>query len=351
MPRSSRCVCVYVCVAAEVPAVTWCRVCLDARWAASHCVTRLQGDLGLRCQGRRSVCVCFMLFQILLPVMLPSICSLCGSLIRQWAGLRPCLKGWSPGLLAEHLLKDHSTGYIWGGLLSSYWSLPPSLSLYFFSFACPPTPCVCLCLCLYTLNSLPTATSSLLPFCHPLTSSVYSLRSLLPCPSISMLKYQQAQICHSKGPLLFFFFFFVKGIHLKDNNRLSPKSDVANWLQPPQQTHSVTREGWLCIMPKGIVRIPDVYASTTICSHFPANCGDYCAALHPKTVSHSFSRHYISFGLCFKANQSVFILYDVKKMSSRKGMYQTDSFKEKKKSTFICTKLKWDYLFFKPYCT
>lgn len=150
------------------------------------------------------VCVCFMLFQILLPVMLPSICSLCGSLIRQWAGLRPCLKGWSPGLLAEHLLKDHSTGYIWGGLLSSYWSLPPSLSLYFFSFACPPTPCVCLCLCLYTLNSLPTATSSLLPFCHPLTSSVYSLRSLLPCPSISMLKYQQAQICHSKGPLLFF---------------------------------------------------------------------------------------------------------------------------------------------------
>lgn len=51
------CVCVYVCVAAEVPAVTWCRVCLDARWAASHCVTRLQGDLGLRCQGRRSVCV------------------------------------------------------------------------------------------------------------------------------------------------------------------------------------------------------------------------------------------------------------------------------------------------------
>lgn len=88
-------------------------------------------------------------------------------------------------------------------------------------------------------------------------------------------------------------------------------------------------------MPKGIARIPDVYASTTICSHFTANCGDYCAALHPKTVSHSFSRHYILFGLCFKANQSVFILYDVKKMSYRKGMYQTDSFKEKKKHFYL----------------
>lgn len=324
-----------MCVAAEVPAVTWCRVCLDARWAASHCVTRLQGDLGLRCQGRRSVCVyvcvlCY--FRSFFPSCFPPFAL---SAVPSFVSERGCDPVLRDGLLGFSLsiswkiTAQATFEEVCSHPIDPCLHLSASTSL---ALLAPPTPCVCLCLCLYTLNSLPTATSSLLPFCHPLTSSVYSLRSLLPCPSISMLKYQQAQICHSKGPLLFFFFFFVKGIHLKDNNRLSPKSDVANWLQPPQQTHSVTREGWLCIMPKGIVRIPDVYASTTICSHFPANCGDYCAALHPKTVSHSFSRHYISFGLCFKANQSVFILYDVKKMSSRKGMYQTDSFKEKKKA-------------------
>lgn len=40
----------------------------------------------------------------------------------------------------------------------------------------------------------------------------------------------------------------------------------------------------------------------------------------------------IIFHLGSVLNQSVFILYDVKKMSSRKGMYQTDSFKEKEKA-------------------
>lgn len=42
--------------AAEAPAVFFCcAVCRDARWAASHRVTRLWRDLGLRCQGWRSV--------------------------------------------------------------------------------------------------------------------------------------------------------------------------------------------------------------------------------------------------------------------------------------------------------
>lgn len=107
------------------------------------------------------VCVCFMLFQIPLPVMLPSICSLCGSLIRQWAGLRPCLKRGSPGLLGEHLLKDHSTGCVWGGLLSSDWSLPqfPHASATLVSSA-PP-----LCLPVFnTLNPLLTATRTLIFF-------------------------------------------------------------------------------------------------------------------------------------------------------------------------------------------
>lgn len=51
--------------------------------------------------------------------------------------------------------------------------------------------------------------------------------------------------------------------------------------------------------------------------------------------------------LRLQANQSVFILYDVEKNTLCKGMYQNDSCKREKKSTFICTELESDYLFFK----
>ena len=149
--------------------------------------TRLCGDLGLRCQGPRDMCVCvcacvcvhFRLFQTPLPIMPLSVCSLCGSLIRQWAGLRPCLKGRSPGLLAEHLLKDHSSGYIWGGLLSSHWSLPPSF---------PPFVGLSVCLSVFiSLNPFLATTRALrchfvilspLPVCPP---------SPLPSPAPSLL--------------------------------------------------------------------------------------------------------------------------------------------------------------------
>lgn len=119
--------CVCLCGAAEVPAVIWCTVCwcrrMSTRWAASCCVTR-QGSEGTQAWDVMDggMCVNACVFHAISD---PSSL-LCGSLIRQWAGLRPCLKGRSPGLLAEHLLKDHSSGYIWGGLLSSFWSLPPS---------------------------------------------------------------------------------------------------------------------------------------------------------------------------------------------------------------------------------
>lgn len=82
-----------------------------------------------------------------------------------------------------------------------------------------------------------------MPFCHLLTLSnslplpVYPLPPSLPLlPSISMLKYQQARICHSGGPLILFCCF--EESTWKDNNRVSPKSSVADWLYPPQQTHS-----------------------------------------------------------------------------------------------------------------
>lgn len=98
--------------------------------------------------------------------------ALCGSLIRQWAGLWPCLKGRSLGLLAEHLLKDHSSGYIWGGLL-----LIP-VSAAFTSIGPPAHPPLALsyCWCLsvfFTLQPLPHCKRSpFLPCCHPLALSV-----------------------------------------------------------------------------------------------------------------------------------------------------------------------------------
>lgn len=141
MLRINQCVCACVFCAAEAPAVFCCSVCWDARWAASHRVTRRgsEGTLGLSCRGRRRACVCVLQFRKQLPVMLFSVCSLCGSLIRQWAGLRPCLRERSLGLLAERLLKDHSAGCVWGGLISSYWSLPLLLLV-----PSPPLDCLCL---------------------------------------------------------------------------------------------------------------------------------------------------------------------------------------------------------------
>lgn len=124
------------------------------------------------------VCVlCY--FRSFFPSCFPPF-ALCGSLIRQWAGLRPCLKGWSPGLLAEHLLKDHSTGYIWGGLLSSYWSLPPSLFLYFFWFAPPHTHTLSVSLPLY---SKPASHRNLLSSAILSSSHLVCILSPLP-PSL-----------------------------------------------------------------------------------------------------------------------------------------------------------------------
>lgn len=70
--------------------------------------------------------------------------------------------------------------------------------------------------------------------------------------------------------------------------------------------------------------------STTVCSYFTANCGDYCVVLHPNTVSY-FCHLLLGFG-CLQANQSVFILYDIEKIHKNKGMYQTDCCKGEKKA-------------------
>lgn len=84
--------------------------------------------------------------------------------------------------------------------------LPPSLPLpSIFLFPLPPL-CLSVCLSVFiTLNPLPTATRAL--FCHfvILLAVASTLSCSLPLyPSISMLKYQQAWICHSRGPLILF---------------------------------------------------------------------------------------------------------------------------------------------------
>lgn len=78
--------------------------------------------------------------------------------------------------------------------------------------------------------------------------------------------------------------------------------------------------------------------STTVCSYFTANCGDYCVVLHPNTVSY-FLSFIIKFWICLQANQSVFILYDVEKINYIKECIRLTAVKGEK-STFICTKLK-----------
>ena len=74
-----------------------------------------------------------------------------------------------------------------------------------------------------------------------------------------------------------------------------------------------------------------MYVSTTVCSYFTANCGDYCVVLHPNTVSFLFCYLLLDFSR-LQANQSGFILYDVEKINCIKGMYQTDSCKGEKKA-------------------
>lgn len=71
--------------------------------------------------------------------------------------------------------------------------------------------------------------------------------------------------------------------------------------------------------------------STTVCSYFTANCGDYCVVLHPNTIILLFI---IGFWLCLQANQSVFILYDVEKINYIKECIRQTAVKGKKALLF-----------------
>lgn len=174
--------------------------------------------------------------------MLFSVCSLCGSLIRQRARLRPCLRERSLGLLAERLLKDHSAGCVWGGLISSYWSLPLLLLV--------PSPRQSV------LNSVnPCSLQLRASFCHFVILSP----RLSPCHHLDPLQLPTCSAFHfcaliSTGSVkvqpIFFFFVFSK-------------TSTTNWLA------FTLCDSWPIFYLEGTAWTTYRYCNLkTFCSHF-----------------------------------------------------------------------------------
>lgn len=153
-------------------------------------------------------------------------------------------------------------------LIPAYIS-PPLLHLFV------PSPPSSLSVCI-ALTPLHTTTRALL--CHfvilsPCLSACHRLYPPLPFyPSISILKYQQAWICHSRGPLILFCCFEESTWKTITDCPLRAASQTDYSLL---NKHTLSREGWLFRRPGGPVWIPDIlYVSTTVRSYFLANCSD-----------------------------------------------------------------------------
>lgn len=173
--------------------------------------TRLWGDLGLRCQGHSVVCVQYIcvFYAISHPSSNRASLRLL-SVVPSFVSERGCDPVWRNGLLgfslsicwkitAQATFEEVSSHPPDPGFLHSHLH-PPHL------FALFPTFCLFMSFCLsvfITLKLLSTVNRTL--FRHvAILSTCLSACSLPLYPSISMLKYQQARICHSRGPLILF---------------------------------------------------------------------------------------------------------------------------------------------------
>lgn len=158
-----------------------------------------------------------------------------------------------------------------------------------------------------------------------------------------MLKYQQARICHSRGPLILFCCF--EESTWKTITDCPPRA-ASQTDYSLLNKHTLARERWLFIMPEGTIWIPDMclLLYVVILQKNVVTIVWYCIQI-PFLL---FVIYYLVLAI-FASKPKCFYFVWCRDNKLYKGMYQTDSCKGKR--TFICTNLKWDYLFFKWYCT
>lgn len=75
-----------------------------------------------------------------------------------------------------------------------------------------------------------------------------------------------------------------------------------------------------------------MYVSTTVCSYFTANCGDYCVVLHPNAVP--FSHLLFGFGSVCKQTKVFLFCMLKEKINYIKECIRLDSCKGKKALLF-----------------
>lgn len=131
---------------------------------------------------------------------------LCGCLIRQWSGVVTLSEGPGVSWASPRASVERSQ-------LRPSLEKPPALGP---RLSVPGSPSRCF----PPTSLLPLPLNSFLPFCQ-LSKPRAIACTLSPFPSISMLKYQQARMCHSRGPLILFCCF--EESTLKDNNRPFPQ--------------------------------------------------------------------------------------------------------------------------------